>query len=243
MQDEITIENKNIKNANAKNANDKNVSVENANEDTVEAGEEGASQHAMIEDGHEARPAQPVRYTYMDCLRGITPVPKGTNGATIFMVLMVGGMVTFMVTVNGIRNTGLDFLVHSHWLYPLVFCIAFLVRVLFAARVVDFIAPRVVLNHFEGIPRSIAMTVLNVCIMAPIMGAIVTLLLTGTDNFLMTYLTTLPITMPTAMLINFFAIGPAVKLIFNNVLSPSGGLGLLSNLSENTSTLTRLLGC
>ena len=75
------------------------------------------------------------RYTYMDCLRGTVPLPKHVNGATLFQVLMVGGMVTFMVTVNGLRNTGLDFLVNSHWLYPLMFCLAFLFKLIVIAGI------------------------------------------------------------------------------------------------------------
>lgn len=93
------------------------------------------------------------RYTYMDCLRGTVPLPKHVNGATLFQVLMVGGMVTFMVTVNGLRNTGLDFLVNSHWLYPLMFCLAFLVRTFYGAPLVDKLAPKLVFSRFEGADR------------------------------------------------------------------------------------------
>ena len=188
-------------------------------------------------------PEEPKRYTYLDCLRGAAPVPTHVNGATIFQVLMVGGMVTFMVTINGLRNTGLDFLVNSHWLYPLMFCLAFLVRTFYGAPLVNKLAPELVFKRFEGPARGVAMTVLNVCCMAPIMCAIATLLIVGTDDFLVRYLTTLPIVAPMAMLVNFFIVGPIAKLLFLNKISPSGGLGLLGNLEQNTPNLARLLGC
>jgi len=183
------------------------------------------------------------RYTYMDCLRGTVPLPKYVNGATLFQVLMVGGMVTFMVTVNGLRNTGLDFLVNSHWLYPLMFCLAFLVRTFYGAPLVNKLAPKLVFSRFEGAARAIAMTVLNVCCMAPVMCAIATLLIVGPDDFLMRYITTLPIVAPMAMVVNYFIVGPIVKLVFANRISPAGGLGLLENLEQHAPNLARMLGC
>lgn len=183
------------------------------------------------------------RYTYMDCLRGTVPLPKHVNGATLFQVLMVGGMVTFMVTVNGLRNTGLDFLVNSHWLYPLMFCLAFLVRTFYGAPLVNKLAPKLVFSRFEGAARAIAMTVLNVCCMAPVMCAIATLLIVGPDDFLVRYVTTLPIVAPMAMVVNYFIVGPIVKLVFANRISPAGGLGLLENLEQHAPNLARMLGC
>ena len=183
------------------------------------------------------------RYTYMDCLRGTVPLPKHVNGATLFQVLMVGGMVTFMVTVNGLRNTGLDFLVNSHWLYPLMFCLAFLVRTFYGAPLVDKLAPRLVFSRFEGAACAIAMTGLNVCCMAPVMCAIATLLIVGPSNFFMSYITTLPIVAPMAMVVNYFIVGPIVKLVFVNRIMPADGLGLLDNLEQHAPNLARMLGC
>jgi len=152
-------------------------------------------------------------------------------------------MVTFMVTVNGLRNTGLDFLVNSHWLYPLMFCLAFLVRTFYGAPLVNKLAPKLVFSRFEGAARAIAMTVLNVCCMAPVMCAIATLLIVGPDDFLMRYITTLPVVAPMAMLVNYFIVGPIVKLVFANRISPAGGLGLLENLEQHAPNLARMLGC
>lgn len=184
----------------------------------------------------------PRRYTYVDCLKGAVPVPNTPNGKTLFQILMVGGMVTFMVTINGIRHTGLSFLALSHWLYPLMFCLAFLVRNYIGNALVGFLAPRTALKAREGIPRSVAMTVLNVCCMAPIMCAIATLLINGPQDFFFLYITTLPLVAPIAVLVNYFIVGPVVKLLFNNKIKPAGGLALLDTLRENTDSLTRFLG-
>ena len=182
-------------------------------------------------------------FSYLDCLRGITPVPRNVNGATLFQMLMVGGMVTFMVTVNGLRNTGFDFLVNSHWLYPLMFCLAFLVRTYISGPLANRLAPRLVLGRFQGVARSIGMTVLNVLCTAPIMCALATLLIVGTDDYLMHYLATLPIVAPLAALVNYFIVGPIAKMLFFNKISPASGLGLLGNLEAHVPNIARLLGC
>lgn len=57
---------------------------------------------------------QPVRYSYADCLCDVAPTPTGVNGTTLYQLLMVGGMVTFVVTVNGVHNSGTNFLAHYH---------------------------------------------------------------------------------------------------------------------------------
>lgn len=182
-------------------------------------------------------------FTYLDCLRGITPVPKGVNGVTLFQVLMIGGMVSFMVTINGLRAAGLSFLTSSHWLYPLMFCLAFLVRSYISGPIVELLAPRLVLKHFEGTARAVGMTVLNVCCTAPIMCALGTLLIVGADDFLLRYLTTLPVVAPLAMLISYFIVGPVATLVFVNRIQPSYGLSLLDNLERQAPNLARLLGC
>ena len=154
-----------------------------------------------------------THYSYVDCLKGNTPVPLTPNGKTLFQVLMVGGMVTLMVTMNGIANTGLGFLAQSHWLYPLMFALAFLVRTFISSPLVDKLAPKLVFSHFEGVSRNIGMTVLNVICTAPVMCALATVLLVGTDDFLLAYLTKLPVMALIAAVVNFFIVGPIVKIV------------------------------
>ena len=182
-----------------------------------------------------------THYSYVDCLKGNVPVPLTANGKTLFQVLMVGGMVTFMVTMNGIANTGIGFLAQSHWLYPLMFALAFLVRTFISSPLVDMVAPKLVLSRFDGVARSIGMTVINVVCTAPIMCALATLLLVGTDGFLLAYLTKLPIMALIAAAVNFFIVGPVVKIVYNRI-APADGLGLIANLRQNVPALTQLLG-
>ena len=53
------------------------------------------------------------RYSYRDCLHDAVPVPTGLNGSTLYQLLMVGCMVTFVLSVNGVMESGASFFVHS----------------------------------------------------------------------------------------------------------------------------------
>ena len=57
---------------------------------------------------------QPERYTYIDCLRDVTPVPTGVNGTTLYQTLMVGSMVTVVTTANGVKSSGIGFFESPH---------------------------------------------------------------------------------------------------------------------------------
>lgn len=182
------------------------------------------------------------RYTYRDCLKGAVPVPHGQNGSTLFQVLMVGGMVTFMVTINGLRNVGPSFFLQSHWLYPIIFCLAFLVRTFISSKLANKLIALLVDGKMNGVRKTLAITVINVGCTAPIMCAIATLLISGASDFAWRYATTLPIAAPIAVAVNMFVVGPIVKLLFNNRISPAKGIDLLSTLQSNVPSLARLLG-
>ena len=180
--------------------------------------------------------------TYRDCLLGRAPIPHHANGDTLFQAMMTGGMVAFMTTANGLRNTGLGFLAESLWLYPLIFCIALLLRIGFTSRAVRFLKPRLIDGRFEGAAHTLAMTVLNTCVTSPIMCAIVTMLLMGPDGFWANYLATLPITAPTSIAVSYFIVGPAVKMLFNNRISPAAGMHLLEEMDEVGTPIARMMG-
>lgn len=201
-----------------------------------------ANTHAAEASSAEKRGDMGRRYTYLDCIRGTIPLPRNVNGSTIFQILMVGGMVTFMVTFNGLRNTGLGFVASSHWLYPLMFALAFLVRTFIGGPLANAISRRLVLPRFTGIARSVGMTAVNVCCMAPIMCALATLLLCGPSDFVARYATALPLMAVLAGFVNFFLVGPVAKLAFNRI-APANGLNLLGNLEQNAPLLARMLGC
>ena len=161
----------------------------------------------------------PKNVTYLDCLMGRAPIPRKGINKLMFTLLMVGGMVTFMTTFNGVSHSGLAFFAQMHWMYPLIFALAFLVRIYIADKIVNFVAPRFLLPRFHGLARPIAMTALNVCVMAPIMASIITLLLHGPNNYLAEVLVSITKNAGVAAFVSFFVVGPAVKMLYNNVVA------------------------
>lgn len=185
-------------------------------------------------------------FTYADCLCGRAPVPQaGAPGKVFFTLLMVGGMVTFMVTFNGLKHCGWDaalFFGSSLWLYPVVFVVAALVRVYIGDKAVGWAVPRFVAPYFNGLAKSIVMTLLNITVMCPLMSALVTLLLTGPVGFLPEYLDALPISFAFALVVNYFVVGPVVKMLHNNVISSDQGMAILLWFDKNIRPLMVLLG-
>lgn len=180
------------------------------------------------ESAADRAPAAADGCTYRDCIAGRAGLPQGPLGMRVFQILMVGGMVTFMATINGLLHQGLGFFAHALWMYPLVFCISFLVRTFIGGKIVDAVAPRLVLPHTRGIARSVAMTLLNVVVMGTIMGFIVTLLMSGTQDYLATVAATLPISLVAAALVNYFIVSPAVRMICANVIEPGGNARIVT---------------
>ena len=184
--------------------------------------------------------ASTSKCTYLDCLAGKAPVPRTVNGSTIFQTLMVGGMVTCMVTFNGIHHSGPSFFITSHWLYPMVFCIAFLVRTFCGGKIFNWFAPRFLFPKFKGVALNLAITVTNILIMAPLMALIITLLLQGVDGYWEALFNAFGISMVVAFFINYFLVGPIVKLLYNNVIMPSAGLQLLNFVNKYIEPAARL---
>ena len=165
-------------------------------------------------------------YTLRECLNGTAPVPQDPFGKGLFQLLMAGGMTTIMVTFNGILRDGPSFLADSHWLYPLILCISLGLRFLFANRLVAFLEPRLIPRTLRGFRRIISISALNVCLMAPIMGCVTTLLIHGPVGFFEQLASTLPLTAPVSLLVNVLVVGPTVKMIYHNVILPSTGTRL-----------------
>lgn len=183
-----------------------------------------------------------ARYSYVDCLCDEVPAPAGTNGSTIYQLLMVGCMVLFVFTANGVGESGASFLTRSHWMYPLMFCIALLVQTYIGAPAVRFLAPRLIENRLTGPARGVARTVLSTCITSPITSAIMSALFSDPDDFASVYVASLSITMPMAMFTSLFIVGPLVKLLFHNRISPAGGLRALQVMEQCAPSIYRLLG-
>ena len=86
----------------------------------------------------------------------------------------------------------------------------------------------------KTIARGVAITVLNVCVMAPLMAALVTLLLMGPANFWGQFADSLPISMAVATIVNFFVVGPVVKLLYYNAISSTAnGMRFLRFVQDN----------
>lgn len=163
----------------------------------------------------EAAASRPQKIRYIDCIKGRAPVPADPVGFFLFHILMVGGMVTFMATFNGIRHDGIAFLEYMHWFYPLVFLFAFVWRRTAANAVTGRLIPRVIAPRFSGAAGGAAKSFVNVTCMAPFVCLWVSLLLEG-GGFLDFYLSTVFISWPCAILVNYFIVGPVVKMIYNN---------------------------
>ncbi len=162
-------------------------------------------------------------YSYTECVMGLAPVPHDYFGGGVFKLLMAGGMTTVMVTFNSLIHSGANFVLESLWLYPLILCLSLGMRFLYADRIVDLIAPRYIFPRFKGFSRNAAMTLLNIALMAPVMGFLAALLLAGPDGFLDRMASTLPYSIPVSILVNLFVVGPIVRMIYHNVLAASTG--------------------
>lgn len=196
----------------------------------------------MPNNASEAQYAQPEHCTYLDCLSGRAHVPHGGFEQFIFQLLMAGGMVTFMVNFNGVLHYGgLGFYPHGLWLLPIVFCIALTIRFTFANRFTSWIIGKYVVTRLHGPKVGLAITAVNVCTMAPIMGTIVTLLLNGPVDFWDKIAIALPVSFCAAYLANTFVVGPIVKMIVNNVLPKHDTVKLFTRFQKAATDIAYML--
>jgi hypothetical protein len=168
------------------------------------------------------------RVTYFDCLAGRAPVPHDPFASSVFSLMMVGGMVSMMVTINGVQHAGTAFFPALLWMYPVIACIALAVRLLFVNRIIGWVIPNLIIPNFKGALRGIMITLANVVLMAPTMGSLVTLLLVGPEGFISNIVIAVPFSMCAAFLVNTFIVGPAAKMFMNN----SFGVGFTKKLYD-----------
>ena len=115
-------------------------------------------------------------------------------------------------------------------------------RIFIGGPVVSFLAPRLIGERVRGFARGAAMTLLNVGVTSPITSAIIAALFSDPDEFASSYVAALSTTMPMTVLASFFIVGPVVKLVFHNRITPAGGLRALQAMERCAPTLSRLLG-
>ena len=121
-------------------------------------------------------------------------------------------------------------------------CIALLVHTYIGKPAVNFLAPRLIEKRLHGPARGVARTVLGTCITSPITSAIMSALFSDPDDFASVYVASLSVTMPMAMVVSFFIVGPLVKLVFHNRISPASGLRILQLMEQCAPSISRLLG-
>ena len=172
-----------------------------------------------------------LRCSYLDCLRGKASVPKERAGMLLFQALMIGGMVTIMTSFNGYRHSGLDFFLNYHWMYPLTFCMTFLIREWFMNDFTEAIIHEFILPNFQGVKKATLITLTNIVCMVPLMSTLMTCMIYGVDNLGQTLMEQVPITILVGACVNFFIVSPIVKMIYNNLI--------VANTAGETGTYTK----
>ena len=175
-----------------------------------------------------------LRCSYLDCLKGKASVPKERAGMLLFQALMIGGMVTIMTSFNGYRHSGLDFFINYHWMYPLTFCITFLIREWFMNDFTEAIIHQWILPNFQGMRKATLITLTNIVCMVPLMSTIMTCMLYGFHDLGQTLLDQVPITILVGACVNFFIVSPIVKMIYNNLIvaNTQGETGTYNRVQE-----------
>ena len=123
-----------------------------------------------------------------------------------------------------------------------MFCIALLVRTYIGAPVAGFLTRKLIGKRLGGTARGVATTALNVCVTTPITSAIIAALFSDPDDFASVYVASLSMTLPMTMFASFFIVGPIVKLVFHNRISPAGGLRAMQLMEQSAPAIYRLLG-
>ena len=175
----------------------------------------------------------PRPFSFIECLDGTAGAPRATASKSIFQLMMLAGMISVMVTFNGIRHAGLGFFFESHWLYPIAFCLAFTLRRLIADRLVSKAMPRI---KAKGFRRNAAISALNVAIMGPIMGSTITVLLNGFDGLALQLAYAVPTSMLFAFCMNLLVVGPLVRYLYHTVLSPTTKTRIVNTLQRGATS-------
>lgn len=165
--------------------------------------------------------------SYKDCITGKAEVPRGGVEKTVFQIMMVFFMVTVMVTFNWNLHTPdhspLQFAL-SFYEYPVMFCIALVVRLLVADPIVGRIIGGVIVRFVPaGVTQSAAITLVNVLVMSTFMGFFGLVVAGGGLEGLSLgiYASLFPATWVFAFCFSFFIVGPLVKILYHAAAAPA----------------------
>ena len=163
------------------------------------------------------------RVSYGDVIMGRAVVPSDRIGFFVFQALMVIGMVSIMATFNGVRADGIDFVIHNHWVYPIVFVFAFVWRRTVANAISGFLIPRLVAGRLSGPAACLAKSAINVTSMNPF----VCLLTRGPAGAVSFLVASQPLSLVAAIGVNFLVVGPVIKMLVINHVDATDNVRLL----------------
>ena len=187
---------------------------------------ETAEATSATQAGAAERAGRP-RITYRDVIMGRAVVPSDRIGFFVFQALMVIGMVSIMATFNGVRADGIDFVIHNHWVYPIVFVFAFVWRRTVANAISGFLIPRLVAGRLSGPAACLAKSAINVTSMNPFVCLFVGLLTRGPAGAVSFLVASQPLSLVAAIGVNFLVVGPVIKMLVINHVDATDNVRLL----------------
>ena len=127
-------------------------------------------------------------------------------------------------------------------MYPLSFCSSLILRIILADRIIRPLVKKLVIAKVKGVARSFIITLLNVVIMSTIMTTWITILLSGFDGLWQNVSSALPLTYTVSFLLNFLIVSPAVKMLYNNIITPAGSIRFMRTIREGLSPIAVFFG-
>ena len=166
---------------------------------------------------------------YRKYFAGERTMPVGLRQSALFTLLMATGMGTCMFSTVALvtgMSTDTYFFAITH-MVPLMVLFGATVRLFVLERPVDYLIGRVLAPRFHATALTVAITLLNVMVMATMMCAIGTATSTilevgsleGLARFRDRYLGILPTILFVGSVASVFVVGPLARLVFNRVLA------------------------
>ena len=157
---------------------------------------------------------------YQDCILGKIGTPKEKKRKMLFQIVALSLSMPFTATIAWLIQSAAhiswaDFLT-TLYLYPLTFGIAILVRFLIANPVSDKVTQKYISPRVEGLKKALSITLLNIFIMATVIGLVRTVILAVSGDTLVwsAFVCYLPLSYFVSFLFGYFVITPLLKKAF-----------------------------